>query len=115
MALLLILPRHSCAILYERTVEWAQASFRYVYTAIAVLLLAVRLFTPTAAGDFKLKRWHRIEAGAPYSSVPAAAFLFYPAPRLRDWLALCARAAAVIQIDPLSFRAFPARESKLDK
>ncbi len=111
VALLLILLA-TLVPFFMSTVEWAQASFRYVYTAGAVLLLAVRLFTPYRGSDFKLKRWHRIESWSAVFFCAAAAFLFYPGAELRDWLAFTL-AAAVIQI--ITSFAIPARESKLDK
>ena len=97
---------------FLRDTEWAQASYRYVYSAGAVLLLIVRLFTPYRGKDMRLKRWHRIEAWSALFFCAAAVFLFYPGAALRDWLALTL-AGAVIQI--ITSLTIPARESKLAK
>ena len=111
MALLLILLA-TLVPFFMSTVEWAQASFRYVFAAGAVVLLAVRLFTPYRGTDLKLKRWHRIESWSAVFFCAATVFLFSPGAGLRDWLAFTL-AAAVIQI--ITSIAIPARESKLAK
>lgn len=95
---------------FLRDLEWAQMSYRYIYSAGALLLLVVRLFTPYRGDDIRLKRWHRIESWSAVFFCAAAVFLFIPSASLRDWLAFTL-AGAVIQI--ITSIAIPARESKI--
>lgn len=91
---------------------WAQTCYPYVYTAGAIILLIIRLFTPYRGSDLKLKRWHRIEAWCPIFFLVAAFFLFYPQGQMRDWLAFTL-AGAFIQI--ITSIAIPSREARLAK
>lgn len=93
-------------------VEWAQAVYPYVYSAGAIALLVIRLFTPYKGSDFRLKRLHRIESWSAVFFCVAAVFLFYPGASLRDWLAFTL-AGAVIQI--ITSIAIPVRENKLER
>ena len=111
MALLLILLA-TLVPFFMSTVEWAQASFRYVYTAGC----------RTAAGSTPLHTLPRqrlqAQALAPHRELERRILLcgrrisLLPGAELRDWLAFTL-AAAVIQI--ITSFAIPARESKLDK
>lgn len=93
-----------------RDTAWAVASYKYVYSAGALALLLVRLFTPYRGDDLRLKRLHRIESWSAVFFCAAAVFLFYPGAELRDWLAFTL-AGAALQI--FTSLAIPARESKL--
>lgn len=88
---------------------WAGEVYKYVYAAGALLMLAVRLFTPYRGANLKLKRWHRIEAWSAIFFCVAAAFLFIPHATLRDWLAFTL-AGAVLQI--ITSLAIPRLEAK---
>lgn len=90
--------------------EVAREVFPYVYSAGALALLLVRLFTPFKGTDLKLKGWHRIESWTAIIFCVAAFFLFYNPHQLRDWLAFTL-AGAVLQA--ISSIAIPAREKKL--
>ncbi len=90
--------------------EVACEVFPYVYSAGALALLLVRLFTPFKGTDLKLKGWHRIESWTAIIFCVAAFFLFYNPHQLRDWLAFTL-AGAVLQA--ISSIAIPAREKKL--
>ena len=81
-----------------------------VYSAGALALLLVRLFTPFKGTDLKLKGWHRIESWTAIIFCVAAFFLFYNPHQLRDWLAFTL-AGAVLQA--ITSIAIPAREKKL--
>lgn len=95
---------------FMRDTLWAQTVYPYVYSAGALFLLIVRLFTPFAGSDMRLKRLHRIESWSAVFFCAAAVFLFYPGAQLRDWLAFTL-AGAAIQI--FTSLAIPARESKV--
>ncbi len=97
---------------FMRDTAWALACYRYVYSAGALGLLLVRLFTPYRGTDFRLKRLHRIESWSAVFFCAAAVFLYYPGAELRDWLAFTL-AGAALQI--FTSLAIPARESKLAK
>lgn len=88
----------------------AREVFPYVYSAGALALLLVRLFTPFRGKDLKLKGWHRIESWTAIIFCVAAFFLFYDPNQLRDWLAFTL-AGAVLQA--ITSIAIPAREKKL--
>lgn len=88
----------------------AREAFPYVYSAGALGLLAVRLFTPYRGKDMRLKRWHRIESWTAIIFCTAAFFLFYNPHQLRDWLAFTL-AGAVLQA--ITSIVIPAREKKL--
>lgn len=88
----------------------AREIFPYVYSAGALALLLVRLFTPFKGTDLKLKGWHRIESWTAIIFCVAAFFLFYNPHQLRDWLAFTL-AGAVLQA--ITSIAIPAREKKL--
>lgn len=90
--------------------EVAREVFPYVYSAGALALLLVRLFTPFKGTDLKLKGWHRIESWTAIIFCVAAFFLFYNPHQLRDWLAFTL-AGAVLQA--ITSIAIPAREKKL--
>lgn len=90
--------------------EVAREVFPYVYSAGAIALLLVRLFTPFKGTDLKLKGWHRIESWTAIIFCVAAFFLFYNPHQLRDWLAFTL-AGAVLQA--ITSIAIPAREKKL--
>ncbi|MDE6563902.1 MAG: hypothetical protein K2L92_03635 [Muribaculaceae bacterium] len=90
--------------------EVAREAFPYVYSAGALALLLVRLFTPFKGTDLKLKGWHRIESWTAIIFCVAAFFLFYNPHQLRDWLAFTL-AGAVLQA--ITSIAIPAREKKL--
>ncbi len=90
--------------------EVACEAFPYVYSAGALALLLVRLFTPFKGTDLKLKGWHRIESWTAIIFCVAAFFLFYNPHQLRDWLAFTL-AGAVLQA--ITSIAIPAREKKL--
>ncbi len=89
---------------------WAQAAYPYVYSAGALMLLLIRLFTPYRGSDMRLKRLHRIENWSAIFFCVAAVFLFFPGAQLRDWLAFTL-AGAAIQI--FTSIAIPAREAKI--
>lgn len=88
---------------------WAQAAYPYVYSAGALGLLLVRLFTPYRGDNVRLKRWHRIECWAALFFCAGAVFLFVDGASLRDWLAFTL-AGAVLQI--ICSFAIPHYESK---
>ncbi len=90
--------------------HWAREAFPYVYSAGALALLLVRLFTPFKGSDMRLKRWHRIESWTAIIFCVGAFFLFYNPHQLRDWLAFTL-AGAVLQA--ITSIAIPAREKKL--
>lgn len=90
--------------------QWAREVFPYVYSAGALALLLVRLFTPFKGSDMRLKRWHRIESWTAIIFCVGAFFLFYNPHQLRDWLAFTL-AGAVLQA--ITSIAIPAREKKL--
>lgn len=90
----------------------AQTAFPWIFSAGAVLLLIIRLFTPFRGTDLRLKRWHRIESWSAIFFCVAAFFLFWPEGQLRDWLAFTL-AGAVIQI--ITSIAIPLREAKLTR
>lgn len=90
--------------------QWAREAFPYVYSAGALALLLVRLFTPFKGTDMRLKRWHRIESWTAIIFCVGAFFLFYNPHQLRDWLAFTL-AGAVLQA--ITSIAIPAREKKL--
>ena len=90
--------------------EVAREAFPYVYSAGALALLLIRLFTPFKGTDLKLKGWHRIESWTAIIFCVAAFFLFYNPHQLRDWLAFTL-AGAVLQA--ITSIAIPAREKKL--
>lgn len=90
--------------------QWAREAFPYVYSAGALALLIVRLFTPFKGSDMRLKRWHRIESWTAIIFCVGAFFLFYNPHQLRDWLAFTL-AGAVLQA--ITSIAIPAREKKL--
>jgi len=85
----------------------AREIFPYVYSAGALALLLVRLFTPFRGTDIRLKGWHRIESWTAIIFCVAAFFLFYNPNELRDWLAFTL-AGAVLQA--ITSIAIPARE-----
>lgn len=62
-------------------------SFRYIYSAGAVLVLIGRLFTPYEGDILRVKRLYRIEAWSAIFFCAGAFFLFYEPRILRDWLA----------------------------
>ena len=111
VALVLILAA-TAAPFFLADAEWAQASYKYVFTAGAVVLLLVRLFTPYRGNDLRLKRLHRIETWSAIFFCAAAFFLFYSGSegQLRDWIAFTL-AGAAIQI--FTSIAIPLRESKI--
>ena len=82
---------------FMRDTAWAVASYKYVYSAGALALLLVRLFTPYRGDDLRLKRLHRIESWSAVFFCAAAVFLFYPGAELRDWLAIPARESKLTQ------------------
>ena len=90
--------------------EVAREVFPYVYSAGALALLLVRLFTPFKGTDLKLKGWHRIESWTAIIFCVAAFFLFYNPHQLRDWLAFTLAGAVLQAITSISI---PAREKKL--
>lgn len=90
--------------------QWAREAFPYVYSAGALALLLVRLFTPFKGSDMRLKRWHSIESWTAIIFCVGAFFLFYNPHQLRDWLAFTL-AGAVLQA--ITSIAIPAREKKL--
>lgn len=73
------------------------STFRYVYTAGAVLTLLARLFqaAPPAATPIRIKRLLRLESWSALLFCVAAFFAFYSAPLLRDWLAFTLAGAAI--------------------
>ena len=89
--------------------QWAADSYPYVYSAGALMLLLIRLFTPYRGSDARLKRLHRIES---WSAVfyCAAAFLLFYTHEMRDWLAFTLAGAAIQIITSI---AIPMREAKL--
>lgn len=91
--------------------DWATQAYPYVYSAGAVALLAVRLFTPYRGRDFRLKRLHRIESWIAIIFCAGAFFLFYNnGLMLRDWLAFTLAGAALQIITSI---AIPMREARL--
>ena len=90
--------------------DTAREIFPYVYSAGALGLLIVRLFTPFRGKDIRLRGWHRIESWTAVIFCVAAFFLFYNPGQLRDWLAFTL-AGAVLQA--ITSIAIPAREKKL--
>ena len=109
MALLLVLAATLVPFFMQDT-PWAQTAYPYVYSAGALMLLIIRLFTPFKGNDARLKRLHRIESWSAVFFCVAAFFLFYPGAALRDWLAFTL-AGAIIQI--FTSLAIPAREAKV--
>lgn len=88
----------------------ARAVFPYVYSAGALGLLTVRLFTPYRGKDLRLKRWHRTESWTAVIFCVAAFFLFYNPHQLRDWLAFTLAGAVLQAVTSITI---PAREKKL--
>ena len=88
----------------------ARAVFPYVYSAGALALLLVRLFTPFKGTDLRLRGWHRIESWTAIIFCVGAFFLFYNPGELRDWLAFTL-AGAVLQA--VTSIAIPMREKKI--
>lgn len=72
-------------------------TFRYVYSAGAVLTLLARLFEPApeAGTHIRIKRLLRLESWSALLFCVAAFFAFYSAPQLRDWLAFTLAGAAI--------------------
>lgn len=72
-------------------------TFRYIYSAGALLTLLARLFEPApAAGTpVRIKRLLRLESWSSLLFCVAAFFAFYSAPQLRDWLAFTLAGAAI--------------------
>ncbi len=91
---------------------WAQTAYPYVFSAGALWLLIVRIFSPFKGKDMRLKRLHRIESWSAIFFCVGAFFLFYNPGQLRDWLAFTL-AGAALQI--FTSLAIPAREAKLRK
>lgn len=91
---------------------WALKAYPFVYSAGAVFLLIVRLFTPFRGDDLRLRRLHRIESWSAIFFCAAAFFLFYNPGQLRDWLAFTL-AGALLQI--FTSLAIPARQNKLKR
>lgn len=88
----------------------AMAIFPFLFSAGALALLLVRLFTPFQGTDIRLKRWHRIESWTAIIFCVAAFFLFYNPHQLRDWLAFT-MAGAVLQA--ITSIVIPARIKKI--
>lgn len=72
-------------------------TFRYVYSAGALLTLLARLFEPAPAQNtpVRIKRLLRLESWSALLFCVAAFFAFYSAPQLRDWLAFTLAGAAI--------------------
>lgn len=109
VALLLILGATMIPFFLENNAT-AQTLFPWIFSAGALMLLLIRIFTPFRGTDLRLKRWHRIEAWSAIFFCAAAFFLFWPEGQLRDWLAFTL-AGAVIQI--ITSIAIPMREARL--
>ena len=109
LGLLLILLA-TIAPFFLRQFEWAQASFRYVYSAGALVLLVARLMNRRRATDLRLRRLYRLEVWVAVIFCVAAFFLFYPGAELRDWIAFTLAGAALQAYTSI---AIPARESKV--
>ena len=75
----------------------AMATYPYVFSAGALVLLVIRLFTPYRGDNLRQKRWYRIQAWSAVFFCVGAFFLFYAQGQLRDWLAFTL-AGAVIQV-----------------
>lgn len=72
-------------------------TFRYIYSAGAVLTLLSRVFqaAPPAGTPIRIKRLLRLESWSALLFCVAAFFAFYSAPQLRDWLAFTLAGAAI--------------------
>lgn len=69
--------------------------YKYVYAAGAVLLLLCRLFTVHPEKDLRLRRLFRMESWSAIFFCVGTFFIFYPAGKLRDWLAFTLAGAAI--------------------
>lgn len=86
--------------------------YGYVYTAGALLLLLCRLFTTHTATDLRLRRLYRMESWSAIFFCVGAFFIFYPAGKMRDWLAFTL-AGAALQI--FTSIMIPIRQRKINK
>lgn len=86
--------------------------YKYLYAAGALVLLVSRLFSTNTATDLRLKRLVRLESWSAIFFCVATFFIFYPAGKMRDWLAFTL-AGAVIQI--FTSIMIPMRQKKLGK
>lgn len=108
-ALLLILLA-TAAPFFLRGYAWAIDSYRYVFCAGAVILLAVRLLQRRTSSDMRLKRLYRLDTWVGVIFCVAGVFLFYPGAQLRDWIAFTLAGAALQAYTSI---AIPAREKKI--
>lgn len=70
-------------------------TFKYIYSAGALLLLVSRLFNTYKGKILRLKRLHRIEMWSALFFCVAAFFLFYETDTTRNWLAFTLAGAAI--------------------
>ncbi|MDE6206841.1 MAG: hypothetical protein K2M55_03440 [Muribaculaceae bacterium] len=107
---LLIIMCATVAPFFLRAHAWAQDSYRYVYSAGALMVFVARLFSGRRSTDMRLRRLYRLEVWEGIIFMVAAAFLFFTGAALRDWVAFTI-AGAALQVYT-SF-AIPAREAKV--
>lgn len=91
---------------------WAMASYPYIYSAGALVVLVARFFTCRSDKDLRLRRLRRLEVWCGIIFAVGAFFLFYPGASATDWLAFTL-AGAALQI--YTSIAIPAREAKVAK
>ncbi|MCM1021720.1 MAG: hypothetical protein NC343_05635 [Muribaculum sp.] len=71
-------------------------TFRWVYTAGAVLTLVGRILTPYRGSYLRVKRLHRIQTWSGIFFCVGAFFMFYPSAGASDWLAFTLAGAAIV-------------------
>ncbi|MBD5246020.1 MAG: hypothetical protein HDS58_01825 [Barnesiella sp.] len=71
------------------------ATYKYIYTAGAVLLLVSRLFTRYTGKHDRLRRLYRLESWSAIFFCVASFFMFYEPLSARDWLAFTLAGGAV--------------------
>lgn len=70
-------------------------TFKYVYSAGALILLVSRLFSPYTGSVVRVRRLYRIETWSSIFFCVAAFFLFYEPETSRDWLAFTLAGGAI--------------------
>lgn len=70
-------------------------TYRWIYSAGALLLLLTRIFSPYTGQVFRLKRLYRIEAWSALFFCVAAFFMFYEPAAMRDWLGFTMAGGAI--------------------
>lgn len=70
-------------------------TFKYIYSAGALMLLVSRLMTPYKGSSTRVRRLYRLESWSALFFCVGAFFLFYSPTTVRDWLAFTLAGAAI--------------------